>query len=75
MKRIFHDLSPDLQAIGVGRLSEESVGQICNEYDDVMSALDCMEKQRDTLKSTQYNTLIRLRRQLEEEMVDLLAQL
>ena len=74
MARILDRLSPDLGAIGARRLSDESVRQISDEYDDVMRALDAMTKSKCTTIDEKYRILINLRDELEKEMTRLLQQ-
>ena len=74
MTRIFDRLSADLRAMGEPRLSDESVRQICKEYDDVLSALDRMAKSPDAAMDSRYRMLTNLQEELEEEMTQLLLK-
>ncbi len=74
MTRILDRLSADLRAIGEPLLGDQSVRQICKEYDDVLSALDRMAKLADAATDSRYRMLTNLQEELEEEMTQLLLK-
>lgn len=74
MTGIFDRLSADLRAMGEPRLGDQLVRQICNEYDDVLSALDRMAKSPDAATDRRYRMLTNLQEELEEEMTQLLLK-
>jgi hypothetical protein len=74
LARILDSLSPDPGAIGAWRLSDESVRQISDEYDDVLRALDTMTRAKCTTIGEKYRILINLRDEFEKEMTRLLQQ-
>jgi len=74
LTRILNQLSSELQTVAELRLGEESIRQICKEYEDVLAAMDEMAKTPGAAMDNRYRMLSDLRENLEEEMIQLLQQ-
>lgn len=74
LTQIFKKLPPHLRALGQQRPCGESVSQICEEYDAVLAALGDLSKSPDGPPGERYETLVRLREALVEELTELLEQ-
>jgi len=81
LPRIFNQLPSNLRAIAERLFREEAVGQICEDYDDVLAALDRLEVMQDVATDvlevttdSRYASLKRLQEELPMELIQILEE-
>jgi len=71
--RIFDCLPAHLRAAGDQRFHENNVREICTEYEIVLEAIEAAARLPYGTEGEQYETLIQLRKELEEEFIVLFS--
>ncbi len=67
--RLFDSLSAHLRVAGEQRFHENNVREICAEYEIVLEAMEVAARLPYGTEGEQYETLIQLRKELEEEFI------
>ena len=74
LPRIFDQLPSNLRAIAERELRDESVYQICEDYHDVLAALDRPEAMLEVATEGPYAILMRLQEELTTELIQVLEE-